>query len=121
MAELRVTYSSDDGWTGELKAVAKCSGFFGEGSAWFDRSHLKENVVPAFRMFPISGSQPPTIEGGFWSKERRGEQEQCHLRIAILRFGSRGQLVVRVELAGERVLECSGQRSAANRHDSLLG
>jgi hypothetical protein len=101
MPELRVTYSPDDEWTGELKAVVECSGFSGQGSAWFAPGRLKQDIIPAFRMFPISDSQPPKIEGGFWDKGRRGELEQYHLRIAVRKYNSRGHLLVQVELATE--------------------
>ncbi len=101
MAELRVKYSPDDQWTGELEGVVASNGFPGRGSAWFDRTHLRTAIIPAFRAFPLSDSEPPTIEGGFWSKERQGELEQCHLRITVKQHNARGGLLVRVDVASQ--------------------
>jgi hypothetical protein len=41
------------------------------------------------------------IEGGFWSKERPGSLEQCHLRIRVQPYDARGSLLVQVDLATE--------------------
>jgi hypothetical protein len=97
-AELRLTYHPDDEWTGRLSAVVKSGAFAGEGSAWFTPDTIKA-FVAALRVAPIPSESPPKIEGGFWSKEKSGTLEQCHLGIAIAPHGSRGALLVRVELA----------------------
>jgi hypothetical protein len=98
-AELRLTYSPDDEWLGELNAVVRSGAFAGQGSAWFDRLHLKEAFVDRLRAFPLSAAIPPTIEGGFWSKKDPGSLDQCHLRIVVSPYNSRGTLLVRVDLA----------------------
>jgi hypothetical protein len=98
-AELRLSYRPDDEWHGQLDAAVTSGEFSGKGSAWFDREQLKETFVAALRAFPLSTSDPPMIEGGFWSKERPGTLEQCHLRIAIRPYDARGSLVVQVDLA----------------------
>jgi hypothetical protein len=101
MAELRVTYAADGDGTGQLKGAVESEGFSGHGSAWFDRAHLKKTVIPALRAFPLSADTPPTIEGGFYDKDRRGALDQCHLRIMVEPYGSRGHLLLRVDLATE--------------------
>ena len=97
-AELRLSYHPDDEWTGRLSAVVKSGAFTGEGSAWFTPDTIKA-FVAALRTAPLTSQVPPRIEGGFWSKENAGTLEQCHLGIVIAPHGSRGALLVRVELA----------------------
>jgi hypothetical protein len=100
-AELRVIYRTDEEWTGQLIASARTGTFCGQGSAWFDRIHTKQTFVARLRSFPLTLTDPPMIEGGFWSKENRGSLEQCHLRIIIKPYNSRGTLLVHVDLASE--------------------
>jgi hypothetical protein len=97
-AELRLSYYPDDEWTGRLSAVVKSGAFAGEGSVWFTPDQIKAFIV-ALRAVPLAREAPPKIEGGFWSKEKSGTLEQCHLGIAIAPHGSRGALLVRVDLA----------------------
>ena len=98
--ELRLTFQADeDGWTGELFATVRSVAFSGKGSAWFDRESAKASFLVALRSFPFPVTAPPTIEGGFWSKEKSGNLDQCHLRIAIKPYDSRGTLLVHVDLA----------------------
>lgn len=101
MIELQLRYRPDDEWHGQLDAVVKSGEFSGKGSAWFGREHVKTTFVSALRAFPLSTSDLPLTEGGFWSKERPGSLEQCHLRIAIRPYDSRGTLLVQVDLATE--------------------
>lgn len=75
--------------------------FSGAGSAWFDRQNLRDTFIEALRAFPISSDSPPEIESGFWSKEHRGTLEQCHLRIVIRPYDTRGTLLVHVDLTTE--------------------
>jgi hypothetical protein len=100
-AELRLSYKPDDEWNGQLVAIVKSGAFSGQGSAWFSRLQLKEVFVAALRAFPLSESDPPMIESGFWSKENRGSLDQCHLRIAVRPYNTRGTLLVQVDLASE--------------------
>jgi hypothetical protein len=97
-AELRLSYRPDDEWLGQLDASVTSGAFSGKGSAWFDREYLKETFLPALRAFPLSTSDPPMIEGGFWNPE---SLKQCHLRIAIRPYDVRGALLVQVDLASE--------------------
>jgi hypothetical protein len=98
-AELRLTYKPDDEWLGELDAVVSSGAFSGCGSAWFDRANVKKTFVAALRAFPLTSASPPVIEGGFWSKDKQGGLDQCHLRIEVTPYDSRGTLLVRIDLA----------------------
>ena len=100
-AELRLSYNPDDEWHGQLSAVVRSGAFSGKGSAWFDREHLKTTFIAALRAFPLSASDPPMMEGGFWSKDNSGTLAQRHLRIAVRPYNSRGALLVQVDLASE--------------------
>ena len=96
--ELELRYRPEDEWHGQLEAVVRTGAFSGRSAAWFDVQRLK-GFVPALRAFPFSADAPPLIEGGYWSKERPGNLEQCHLRVAVRPYNSRGTLLVHVELA----------------------
>jgi len=49
----------------------------------------------------LSTSDPPLIKGGFWSQEKPGTLEQCHLRIVIRPYNVLGILLVQVDVASE--------------------
>jgi hypothetical protein len=99
VAELRVSYRPDDQWNGQLGATVRSGAFSGRGSAWFSRKRLKEIFTAQLRAFPLSETDPPVIEGGFWSKEQPGTLDQCHLRITVRPYNLRGTLLVHVDLA----------------------
>jgi hypothetical protein len=98
-AELRVTYRSDEEWTGKIIATVKSDAFSAKGSAWFDRTHVKETFLASLRSFPLTSANPPTIESGFWNGH--GSLDQCHLRISIKPYNARGTLLVHVDLSSE--------------------
>jgi hypothetical protein len=98
-AELRLRYSPENEWNGELFAAVRSGAFSGEGSAWFGREQLQQNLVVPLRAFPLSASNPPMIEGGYWGEDKPRTLTQCHLRIAVRPFDSRGALLVQVDLA----------------------
>jgi hypothetical protein len=100
-AELRLSYRPDDEWHGQLDATVRSGAFSGRGSAWLHREQLKETFTAALRAFPLSASDPPVFEGGFWSKEQSGILSQCHLRIRVRPYNPRGTLLVQVDLATE--------------------
>jgi hypothetical protein len=101
-AELCLAWSpDDDDGFGKIFATAKSGPFSGQGSAWFDRTTVKENFVAALRHFPLSATAPPIIESGFWSKEKPRTLSQCHLRVVVSPYNKRGALLVRVDLATE--------------------
>lgn len=102
MAELMMTFAPDDDHgLGQLTCVAESGGFSGRGSAYFDRAQLKTEFIAQLAAFPLSDSAPPTMAGGFGSREGSRALGQCHVRIVIQPHGSRGQLLVRADLAGE--------------------
>jgi hypothetical protein len=114
-AELRVVYRSDEDGTGEIIATVKSGAFAAQGSAWFDRTHVKKTFLANLRSFPLTSANPPTIEGGFWNG--RGSLDQCHLRISIRPYNTRGTLLVHVELASEawKATDADLQNSATIR------
>jgi hypothetical protein len=114
-AELRVIYRSDEEWTGEIVATVKAGAFAAQGSAWFDRTHVKKFFLTNLRFFPLTSENPPTIKGGFWNE--RGSLDQCHLRISIRPYNTRGTLLVHVDLVSEvrKALDANLQNSATIR------
>ena len=102
-AELRVIYRPDQDGTGEIIAAVKSGVFAAQGSAWFGRD-LK-TFLTDLRCFPLTLANPPKMEGGFWNEGGRGFRneraslKQCHLRICIKPYSSRGTLLVHIDLA----------------------
>lgn len=100
-SELQVAYEPDDDGTGKIIATVKSGEFSAQGAAWFNPDDVIRTFVAALRSFPLTAATPALIEGGFWSKERPGSLEQCHLRIAVRPYNSRGTLLVHVDLSSE--------------------
>jgi hypothetical protein len=95
---LRVTVDADSDGTGKLIAEVASSGYAGRGGAYFDLQRLAE-FAQELRAWPLSQSNPPYIEGGFWSQDKRDVLEQLHLSIRAYPIGSKGQVGIRVRLA----------------------
>src|SRR5688500_6027608 len=100
-AELRLSYRPDDDGTGEIVSTLRSGAFSAQGSAWFNPNWVTNTSVASLRAFPLSSADPPVLEGGFWSAESRDSLEQCHLRITIKPYNSRGTLLVQVDLGSE--------------------
>jgi hypothetical protein len=100
-SELQVAYQPDDDGTGKIIATVKSGEFSARGAGWFNPIQVKRTFVATLRSFPLTATTPALIEGGFWSKDRPGSLEQCHLRIAIKPYNSRGTLLVHVDLSSE--------------------
>lgn len=98
-AELQIIYRTDEEYTGQIRATVRSGQFSAEGAAWFDRINVKETFLVALRKFPLLANDPPTLEGGFWSEGH--PKHQCHLRIAIKPYDSRGTLLVHVDVSSE--------------------
>jgi hypothetical protein len=98
--ELQLIYTPDDEWLGQITAIARSAAFSGRGSAWFDHANVRKTFITSLRSFPFTSENYPKIEGGFGVRNREG-LAQCHLRIAIKPFNSRGTLLVHVDLASE--------------------
>ena len=93
---LRVNLDSDG--TCELHAFVTSDGFSGHGSAWFDVGRVRE-FSKALRSYPLSETNPPHIEGGYWSESAPSTLDQVHVSIRVYPIGHRGQLGVRVVIA----------------------
>jgi hypothetical protein len=98
--ELQIIYRTDEDWTGQIIATVKSGAFSAQGAAWFDRVNVTKTFLAGLRSFPLTSINSPLIEGGFWS-ENPGSLDQCHLRIAIKPYDSRGTLLVHVDLSSE--------------------
>ncbi|WP_244066647.1 hypothetical protein [Bradyrhizobium sp. Ce-3] len=94
---LRVVYKPDEDGTGEIIATAKSGDFAAQGSAWFNPDRVKAFFLANLQAFPLASANPPMLEGGYPNRE--GGLDQCHLRISIQPYNTRGALVVRVDLA----------------------
>jgi hypothetical protein len=116
-AELKLTYAPDDEWLGEVTAIVRSGAYSGKGTAWFDRGSLKDKFIARLRSFPLTSEMPPTFEGGFGRKGEHGGVDQCHLRVAIKPYNSRGTLLVHVDLASEawKTPDADQQNSATIR------
>ncbi|UPK01573.1 hypothetical protein [Bradyrhizobium sp. 170] len=100
-SELQVAYQPDDDGTGKIVATVKSGEFSARGAAWVNPIDVKQTFVAALRSFPLTATTPALIEGGFWSKEKPGSLEQCHLRIVVRPYDVRGTLLVHVDLSSE--------------------
>jgi hypothetical protein len=94
---LRVIYRPDEDGTGEIIATAKSGDFAAQGSAWFNPDRVKAFFLASLQSFPLTSANPPMLEGGF--PNCKGGLDQCHLRVSIEPYNTRGTLVVRVDLA----------------------
>jgi hypothetical protein len=95
---LRLKIEPNSDGTGKLTAEIASGGFAAWGEAYFGLQRLAE-FSQKLCAFPLSESDPPYIEGGFWSKEERGVIEQVHLSIRAYQIGSKGQIGIRVKCA----------------------
>lgn len=101
MNVLRLSYSREDDWHGQLVASADAFGFRGEGAAWFTRDQLLE-FARAVATFPIEDKAPPSLAGGVYGP---GEQlQEALLRLRIAPKSATGLFEVEVELVGEPYL-----------------
>lgn len=66
-SELRVTYRTDEDWTGQIIATVKSGEFSARGAAWFDRINVKK---------PSGCSQIFSTDGTHSSADRRWLLEQ---------------------------------------------
>ncbi|WP_027518582.1 hypothetical protein [Bradyrhizobium sp. WSM1417] len=100
-AELQAVYWTDEEYTGQIRITVKSGQFSAEGAAWFDRIHVKETFLVALRKFPLPANDLPILEGGFWRSGNPKSLDQCHLRISIKPYDSRGTLLVHVDVSSE--------------------
>lgn len=94
---LRLTFYTDGDGTGELRVETSCDGFAGHSSAWFGIKRL-EQFADLILTYPLPGDGLPPLQGGYWSKERRGELDELHLALRFHPVGLRGTVGCKVEL-----------------------
>jgi hypothetical protein len=109
-ASLRLTYSADDVYYGEVTATVVSGAFSGRGRAWFDTNHIKTTFIAALRAFPISTAPAPKIEGGYANRQHRDILEHCFLRIEIVPYDSRRTPMVKADLMSEPNVRAPGSR-----------
>lgn len=100
-AELSLRFIPDDDGLGQLVATVRSGAFCGRDSAWVNPDQVKETFIAALKVYPLSESDLPIIEGGFWTGEVPASLDQCHLRIAVRPYNTRGTLLVQIDLATE--------------------
>ena len=98
-AVLTLTYREDSEGDGAIAATVKSGVFAGGASAAFDGRDVKQTFLPTLRQFPLAPSALPLLEGGIWSREKPRRVVECHLRLAVKPYDSKGALLVRVDLA----------------------
>ena len=98
MGSLRLTISPDDDGTFELHAEVSVNGFSGVGHAWFDEAQLR-GFAMELEKYPLPNDSGIGLKGGFWSKIRKAELEQCHLSISLYPIDLKGTLGVRVHVS----------------------
>jgi hypothetical protein len=102
---LRLKFLTDGDGTGGLYAETSCNGFAGHGHAWFSISHFEE-FAGLLLTYPLPSEGLAPLQGGYWSKERRGELDQLHLFLRFYPIGLRGAVGCKIEL-----------RTPLQRHD----
>jgi hypothetical protein len=102
---LRLKFLTDGDGTGGLYAETSCNGFAGHGYAWFSIPHLEE-FAGLLLTYPLPSEGLAPLQGGYWSKERRGELDQLHLFLRFYPIGLRGAVGCKIEL-----------RTPVQRHD----
>lgn len=95
--QLAIRYMDGDG-TAKLDAAVQCKGFCGNSSAWFSIAQLEE-FADLLLAYPLPADDHPTIRGGFWSKELRGEIDQLHVSLSVYQVGLRGAVGCLVRLS----------------------
>jgi hypothetical protein len=99
-SQLRLTMEPDDEFTVELHAEVTSSAFSGRGSAWFNPLQVRQTFVPALKAYPLPSDNPPTLVGGYGSRDdARGLPDHGYLRVIVRPHGLRGSLLVLTEIA----------------------
>ncbi|WP_138918585.1 hypothetical protein [Nitrospirillum viridazoti] len=99
MAELTLSWSPNEDY-GILDATVRSGEFSGHGYAPFNKQRL-EKFIASLRVYPISISAPPTLEGGNWIMFSPDGQGPAELAIAIKPYNGRGAIIVRVDVTSE--------------------
>jgi len=97
MDTLRLRYSAEDEWHGELFATVESGEFRGSGSAWFRLEQLRKFWESA-GTYPIAEGDEPMLAGGIWD-ERGQTLKECHLSFRIAPHGRKGSLKATITVA----------------------
>jgi hypothetical protein len=81
-----------------LNATVISGAFSGKGSAWINRHSVQETFVQRLRAFPLSATDPPTIDAWTWASK---VTDQRPLFIVILPHGGLRRPLVQVELTSD--------------------
>lgn len=101
MSFLRLTYSPEDDWHGELRASSAAFGFMGEGSAWFTRDRLLD-FARGLDAFPLPSKEPVSLSDDIVGQD--GHRQEAHLRLDIALASPVGLFLVEVGLVAEPYL-----------------
>jgi hypothetical protein len=104
---LRLTFMDDGDGTGELHAEVTCNGFSGRSRAWFSLPQLETFAAEILRI-PLP-PEDPSLQGGYWSREKRGQLEHVHLSLRLYTVSPLGILGCAI------VLRTPLQRSTNNQ------
>ncbi|HJR57231.1 MAG TPA: hypothetical protein VJ798_11675 [Rhizomicrobium sp.] len=91
---LRLRYSPEDQYHGELHVGVQGGGFSGHGSAWFDTETI-ECFCNQLSAYPLVDDQLPVLEAGYWND---GVLSQVHLSLRVTKRDNRGGLTMNVAL-----------------------
>src|SRR5471030_236089 len=100
MNSLRIIYTPEDEWYGEIRAAVVSGAFTGEGSAWLGVDNVRE-FSRRLGAYPLREDELPALEGGFWNSTKSETLEQTHLAIRIAPHDAKGALRVFVLLGTE--------------------
>lgn len=102
MDSVRLTFQPENEWIGELFVEAQVRGFVARGSAWFNRSSIKE-FSDRLARYPLAEDDRIELVGGV-GVSPDGIPEHVRFRLSVRPFGSRGLLLVEVDLSEETIL-----------------
>jgi hypothetical protein len=97
MGELRIAYDPDDEWIGEITVSVASGPFSGAASAWIGVSDIRD-FAKSLDQYPIPAEQPALIEAGSGGTLDGRLPPQMLIRVSVRPHGTRGDLLVRVEL-----------------------
>ena len=116
--ELRIKYTPDDQWFGELEATVLSGDFAGKARAWFNLETLQV-FLSGLREFPLNQSEPLAIEGRYGGNSLEGAPLRPAVRIAISPYNALGLLLAEVDLAA--TLWTPGKQSVTTRFFTEYG
>jgi hypothetical protein len=116
--ELRIKYTPDDQWFGELEATVLSGGFAGKARAWCNLETLQV-FLSRLREFPLDQSDPPAIEGSYGGNSLKGAPARPNVRVAISPHNALGLLRAEVDLS--TTLWTAGKQSVTTQFFTEYG